>query len=79
MPGSCRLQKNGFGEEIRFGRASYMEIFKPHVIYQDVQMMVESANNFNGLIVLLDKWFKESLGMDVLDQCQVNLIEHILG
>ena len=56
-----------------------MEIFKPHVIYQDVPMMVESANNFNGLIVLLDKWFKEALGMDMLDQCQVNLIEQILG
>ncbi|KAF3542477.1 hypothetical protein DY000_02008849 [Brassica cretica] len=79
VPGSCRSQKNGFGEEIRFGRASYMEIFKPHVIYQDVPLMVESSNNFNGLIVLLDKWFKEALGMDVLDQCQVNLIEKILG
>ena len=56
-----------------------MEIFKPHVIYQDVPLMVESSNNFNGLIVLLDKWFKEALGMDVLDQCQVNLIEKILG
>ena len=79
MPGSCRSQKNGFGEEIRFGRAAYMEIFKPHVIYQDVPKMVESANNFNGLIVKLDKWFKEALEMDVLDQCQVNLIEQILG
>ena len=55
-----------------------MEIFKSHVIYQDVSVMVESADNFNGLIVLLDKWFKEALGMDVLDQCRVNLIEQIL-
>ncbi|KAF3603152.1 hypothetical protein F2Q69_00034260 [Brassica cretica] len=55
VPGSCRSQKNGFGEEIRFGRAAYMEIFKPHVIYQDVPMMVERANNFNDIRVAYQK------------------------
>ncbi|KAF2597934.1 hypothetical protein F2Q68_00010110 [Brassica cretica] len=64
---SCRSHKNEIGEEIKFGRAAYMEIFKSHVIYQDVPTMVESADNFNGLIVLLDKWFNEALGMDWLD------------
>ena len=56
-----------------------MEVFKSPVIYQDVSVMVESADNFNGLIVLLDKWFKEAFGMDLLDQCRVNMIEQILG
>ena len=56
-----------------------MEIFKSHDIYQDVSVMVESADNFNGLIVLLDKWFKGALRMDALDQCRVKLIKQILG
>ncbi|KAF2592865.1 hypothetical protein F2Q70_00043488 [Brassica cretica] len=36
-------------------------------------------DKFYGSIVLLDKWFKEALGMDLLDQCRVNMIEQISG
>lgn len=50
-----------------------MSIFKSYVIYQDVSMMVERADRFNDMTVLPNKWFKAILGMDWLDQSQVNM------